>query len=326
MAIDLDFTSKFIAGFEGFRGQVYRDAVGVETIGYGETRVDIIERYRSSGISQDDALALLRTRVQQFADAVASSITNSEALTPERHAAFTSLAYNIGVGGFAGSTACSRFNNGDLPGACEAIGWWDKAGGAVFAGLARRRAAEMALFRGEGAPPSEPSGGTGSTLIRHGDRGDHVRDVQQRLAATGISILIDAYYGPISVTIVQGFQRNKGLDDDGIVGPATFAAIVNAAPPPAPASGSGASAPPWPGRLLSKGVKGDDVRQAQGRLSERGWSIRVDGSFGTATEAIVRAFQKEKRLGADGLLGPQTWEALWVAPITAGGVTPDAPS
>lgn len=321
MTIDINFTSTFIARFEGFVGQVYRDAVGVETVGYGETRRDIIERYRSSGISEPEALALLRDRVQQFADAVEASITNRGALTPERHAAFTSLAYNIGVGAFAGSTACSRFNEGNLAGACEAIGWWDKAGGAVLPGLARRRGAEMALFQGDGGlpdpgSPSNQDGTAGSTLIRKGDRGDRVRKAQRSLAGCGITILVDGYYGPISVSIVQTFQRDHGLNDDGIIGPATWDTIRNAAPPPASTPGAEGGAPPWPGRLLSPGVTGDDVRQAQGRLSERGWVIRVDGVFGPKTNGIVRSFQREKALNADGLVGPQTWQALWTAPIT----------
>ena len=322
MAIDLDFTSKFIAKFEGFVDHVYRDAVGVETIGYGETRRDIIERYRSSGISETDAFALLRQRVQQFADAVESSIANRGALTADRHAAFTSLAYNIGVGGFADSTACRRFNEGDLAGACEAIGWWDKAGGAVLPGLARRRSEEMALFRGDGGglpvagPPSNQGGTTGFKLIREGDRGDHVRQAQQCLAGCGITILVDGYYGPISVTIVQGFQRDHGLDADGVIGPATWDTILGAAPA-ATSPGAGRGAPPRPGRLLRQGVGGDDVRQAQRRLSERGWVIRVDSVFGPKTEGIVRAFQREKGLDADGVIGPQTWDALWVAPITS---------
>src|SRR4051794_27461225 len=132
--IDQEFTARFVAGFEGFVGHVYRDAVGVETIGYGETRRDVIERYRNSGMSQADALELLKRRVQEFADAVEACITNKAALTPSRHAAFTSFAYNVGVGGFRDSTACKRFNAGDLAGVPEALGWWNKGGGQVLEG------------------------------------------------------------------------------------------------------------------------------------------------------------------------------------------------
>jgi lysozyme len=63
-------------------------------------------------------------------------------------AAFTSLAFNIGVKAFCGSTVARRFNAGDQAGACTAIDMWNKAGGRVWPGLVKRRAAERALCEG----------------------------------------------------------------------------------------------------------------------------------------------------------------------------------
>ena len=34
------------------------------------------------------------------------------------------------------------------------------------------------------------------------------------------------------------------------------------------------------------------------------------------TASVARAFQIEKALFADGLIGPATWRAAWEAPIT----------
>lgn len=75
------------------------------------------------------------------------------------------------------------------------------------------------------------------------------------------------------------------------------------------------SAPAYP-MLLRRGSKGNFVRQFQQRLRDRGWKIDVDGIFGPKTEEIVRAFQKEKGLTVDGLVGPNTWRAFWQSPIT----------
>lgn len=62
-------------------------------------------------------------------------------------AAFGSLTYNIGIGAARGSTATRRLNAGNPAGACEAMGWWNKAGGRTVRGLVNRRSEEVALCR-----------------------------------------------------------------------------------------------------------------------------------------------------------------------------------
>jgi cell wall-associated NlpC family hydrolase len=78
--------------------------------------------------------------------------------------------------------------------------------------------------------------------------------------------------------------------------------------PPAPV-------PPYRG-LVQFGSTGTAVTLVQQRLKDRGWTVTVDGRFGTATAAVVRSFQLEKHLTVDGKVGPRTWDALWRAPIT----------
>jgi len=75
--------------------------------------------------------------------------------------------------------------------------------------------------------------------------------------------------------------------------------------PPAPAR------PPFPGQYLRQGVRGDNVRRYQQRMRDRGWRIGVDGIFGPESDRITRQFQTEKRLGADGVVGPITWDAAF---------------
>lgn len=79
--------------------------------------------------------------------------------------------------------------------------------------------------------------------------------------------------------------------------------------------------------ILRQGSKGAVVEYLQTLLSDVGKPIEVDGKFGPATAAAVKAFQKAHKLAADGVVGPKTWAALEEAtghdsaPVPA----PDAP-
>jgi peptidoglycan hydrolase-like protein with peptidoglycan-binding domain len=67
---------------------------------------------------------------------------------------------------------------------------------------------------------------------------------------------------------------------------------------------------PWP--LVRRGDEQHPVQTLQYLLRARGQAVAVDGSFGPATDAAVRAFQQEKHLAVDGVVGPNTWSALIV--------------
>ena len=65
---------------------------------------------------------------------------------------------------------------------------------------------------------------------------------------------------------------------------------------------------PWP--QVRRGDREHPVRTLQHLLRARGHSVAVDGSFGPLTDAAVRAFQQEKGLVVDGVVGRHTWGAL----------------
>ena len=52
-------------------------------------------------------------------------------------------------------------------------------------------------------------------------------------------------------------------------------------------------------------------------MARRGWHIAVNGTYDAASEAICKAFQKEKALRVTGTVNGETWNAAWTAPITA---------
>lgn len=58
------------------------------------------------------------------------------------------------------------------------------------------------------------------------------------------------------------------------------------------------------------------IRTWQGQMAHRGWTLSVDGIYGTQSQSVAQAFQAEKGLAADGKVGPVTWKASWTAPVT----------
>jgi GH25 family lysozyme M1 (1,4-beta-N-acetylmuramidase) len=62
--------------------------------------------------------------------------------------------------------------------------------------------------------------------------------------------------------------------------------------------------------LIKKGSKGSAVLQLQKLLNKLGYKLEEDGSFGPATDAAVKAYQKAHGLEVDGEVGPKTWGAL----------------
>jgi peptidoglycan hydrolase-like protein with peptidoglycan-binding domain len=97
--------------------------------------------------------------------------------------------------------------------------------------------------------------------------------------------------------------------DDLAPWPWSGGAPAGVAVPSEPVAAGGA--PPYPGTVLKQQSRGPGVHALQQRLKDLGFSVDVDGNFGPGTFGAVSAFQRQKGLGADGKVGPNTWAALF---------------
>ena len=73
--------------------------------------------------------------------------------------------------------------------------------------------------------------------------------------------------------------------------------------------------------LLEKNSGGNTVRAVQALLNGLGYNAgTADGLFGDNTAGAVKRFQTASGIAADGIVGPDTWAALYAG--TPGGAQP----
>jgi Cell wall-associated hydrolases (invasion-associated proteins) len=63
------------------------------------------------------------------------------------------------------------------------------------------------------------------------------------------------------------------------------------------------------------GDEGPEVKAVQEQLQAAGYEIEADGDFGLGTEAVVKAFQKDRGLDVDGIVGEITHKSLLGRPL-----------
>lgn len=138
-------------------------------------------------------------------------------------------------------------------------------------------------------------------LLQQGANGNEVLQLQAQLQQLGYySGGVDGIFGPGTFSAVINFQRDSGLEADGIVGQQTAQALKSSST----TAGSGSAS-------TETTMSADEVLRLQTMLKTIGYyQGGLDGDFGPLTRSALLNFQTDSGLEADGVVGPATLKAL----------------
>ncbi len=182
---------------------------------------------------------------------------------------------------------------------------------------------------------------SGSPYLQPSADGADVSALQQQLSQLGYYTgSATGVFDEQTQAAVMNFQRTHGLAMDGIVGPATQAALYQTSSQTSSTSATSAAATTPEGQaatttpaytatatpddgFLQLGDVGSEVSTLQTQLQALGYyDGPISGSFGSQTQSALIAFQQAQGLTADGIAGPQVNTAL--SSVTPATVTPAA--
>ena len=136
---------ELIKNFEGFSSEVYKDVVGLYTIGYGHliTKDDDRDTF-GKGINMFEGEELLKKDLFKSERAVLRLV--NVPLSDGQFNALVSFCFNLGSGSLQRSTLRQKVNRGEYEDVGNEFLKWIYAGGKIFKGLVRRRKAEREMF------------------------------------------------------------------------------------------------------------------------------------------------------------------------------------
>ncbi|MCD8199434.1 MAG: peptidoglycan-binding protein [Coriobacteriaceae bacterium] len=138
-------------------------------------------------------------------------------------------------------------------------------------------------------------------IVKTGDSGAPVTDVQMRLLSLGYELNVDGNFAENTEAAVRAFRESCGLSPDAIVDQETWTALVDAS------FGLGDRTL----YLRMPHFHGQDVRQLQKILNVLGFVCgETDGIYGVHTEHALCQFQSSAGLADDGIAGNATYEAI----------------
>lgn len=204
-----------IKQYEGCKLNAYKCPAGIWTIGYGHTSGVTA----GQKITQEQADAYLIADVAKFETNV-NKYYDKYKWNQNEFDALVSFAFNIGS--IDKLTANGTRERSII---AEKILLYNKAAGKVLSGLTKRRAAERELFLSKmscDVATNIVSAEASYQTLRKGSTGEYVEQLQEKMNERGYSLSCDGIFGTKTLEAVKAFQKNNGLDVDGIVGKKTW--------------------------------------------------------------------------------------------------------
>ncbi len=157
--------------FEDCRLEAYPDPDSADgepwLIGWGSAQIEGKPVRPGLVITQAQADAATCAELEEVWRGVVSALPMAAGLAAHQQAALASFAHNIRAKAFARSTLVKRIRDGENPSDVvkEELPRWNRGSVGVMPGLARRRAAEVALFLG-GKKEAAPAPAQSSVLLK----------------------------------------------------------------------------------------------------------------------------------------------------------------
>ncbi len=165
-------------------------------------------------------------------------------------------------------------------------------------------------------PRPRPKPSLPTVVLRPGDKGEQVRELQNRLyQLEWLPEVTTGVYDATTKEAVQGFQAKRKLQATGVLDRTSWRRLKTMTETPTHDAMFNVFRPGPP--ILRSGDEGDQVRDAQARLKQIAWIFGdVTGAYDAGTVSAVKGFQAKRQIPVTGEIDRRTLDRLHAMTVT----------
>jgi peptidoglycan hydrolase-like protein with peptidoglycan-binding domain len=165
-------------------------------------------------------------------------------------------------------------------------------------------------------PRPRPTPSLPTVVLRPGDKGEQVRELQSRLfQLQWLPEVTTGTYDAATKEAVQGFQVRRKLTPTGVLDRTSWRRLKAMTKTPTHDAMFNVFHPGKP--ILRSGDEGDQVRDAQARLKQIAWIFGdVTGTYDAGTVSAVKGFQAKRQIPVTGEIDRRTLDPLNAMTVT----------